>query len=131
MCDKLIDISSLRQTGIHKKRKKRPRKKSQNTLPERKVQQILKDLGVPFTTQYEVGNKFFDIYLPTKNILIEVDGLYWHSPDIAYEDKSLMQKKNFVNDILKNGIAATHGYKLIRIREDEISVNQIKKLIYG
>lgn len=127
--NKIIDISNLIESNIPKKRKKQPGKKSKNTTPERKVQNILKELKIKFTTQHEVGGKFYDIYIPSKNVLIEVDGDYWHGKDIEYLDKNKVQKKAFVNDLNKDGIATLHGYTLFRIWESEITKGKIKKML--
>ena len=130
MIDKLVDITSLVETKIPTKKKKKPGKKSRDTTPELAVQEILKKLGIKYTTQYELGGKFYDIYIPSKNMLIEVDGNYCHGKDIEYVDKSKMQKRSFKNDLKKDGIATSHGFVLKRIWESEITLDAVKKLIY-
>jgi very-short-patch-repair endonuclease len=37
---------------------------------------MLKELGISYKTQFRVGYKFYDFYLPDSNTLIEVDGDY-------------------------------------------------------
>jgi len=128
--NKIIDISKLIESNIPKKKKKQPGKKSKNTAPERKVQNILKELKIKFTTQHEVAGKFYDIYIPSKNVLIEVDGDYWHGKDIDYLNKNKVQKKAFANDLNKDGLATLHGYTLYRVWESEITKEKIKKMLY-
>ena len=71
---------------------------------------------------------FYDFYLPDYNILIEVDGDFWHCnpnkfPDPKYES----QKYNLERDKEKNQWANENGYKLIRFWEDDIN-NNIKEV---
>lgn len=39
---------------------------------------LLKEWGINFMHQYLVGYTRFDIYIPSKNILLELQGDYWH-----------------------------------------------------
>ena len=57
---------------------------------------------------FELGGKIFD-YKLGKNILIELDGEYWHSAEDA---------KN--NDKIKNEIAKTNGFVLIRVSDKHV-----------
>ncbi len=57
---------------------------------------------------FELGGKIFD-YKLGKNILIELDGEYWHSAEGA---KS--------NDKIKNEIAKTNGFVLIRVSDKHV-----------
>lgn len=86
--------------------------------PELKVREMLKSLGVPFTPSYPLENKIFDIFIPSKNLLIEIDGVYWHGRN---KDRlNDVQKKNIENDQIKTRLAEKYGYTLIRVWEDEI-----------
>lgn len=127
--NKLIDISSLKNNGLRKKKKKYVNKKSKNTKPELIVQGILQELGISYITQFELMGKYYDIFIEDKNLIIEVDGDYWHGKDISFTDMSLMQKRSFENDRYKDGIASINGYALIRIWESEISKDKIIELI--
>lgn len=137
MEDSLLNLSGLPPKKLKRKRGKYQHGKSfvkffkggKNTKPELEVQNILRELKITFTTQLQVESKFYDIYIPKYNLLIEVDGVYWHGQDVEWGDKSKMQKKSFYNDIYKDGLATKFGYKLIRIREDEIDKKRVKKLI--
>lgn len=48
----------------------------------------------------------FDIYIPSKNVLIEYDGAYYHCSEKGYD-----------RDKRKNELARTHNYEIIRVRE--------------
>jgi hypothetical protein len=60
------------------------------------------------------------------NMLIEVDGDYFHSKDTLYEDMTPTQKKNRRVDSYKNEWALKNGIKLIRIWECDIRNNPKK-----
>lgn len=69
---------------------------------------------------FDLDNKNFD-YKLGKNILIELDGEYWHSKEDV---------KN--NDIIKNKIAKDNGFILIRVNDKHVKkiefINKLKKL---
>lgn len=125
---KLLNIESL-HGKVRVRRARRVNIKSTNTTPELKVQEILKSLGVSFKTQQEVNGKFFDIYIPAKNLLIEVDGEYWHGHNVTFSNKNKMQRRSFKNDLRKDGIATLYGYTIKRIWESEITIETVKKLL--
>jgi hypothetical protein len=67
---------------------------------------------------YQVGGRWYDAYIPSKNLLVEFDGDFWHPKtlnDCQYE----FQIQNYYNDQTKNKIAIEHGFELVRIRQSE------------
>lgn len=62
------------------------------------------------------------------DLLIEVDGGYWHSDPRIVDESNLnaMQKRNKMVDELKNKWASLHGIPLIRIWEYDIRHNPQK-----
>ncbi len=93
------------------------------TAPEKSFISILEEIGIAYETQKIVGGKIYDFFIPSKNILIEVDGNYWHGKDKELKEMSLIQKKAFYNDIKKNAIAKNNGYEIERVWEEEIMKN--------
>lgn len=91
---------------------------------------ILKRLKVQYQKQFYAKDikRYYDFYLPDLNVLIEVDGDYYHSYGKIYEEMSPMQKKNHRVDEIKNEWAALHGYALIRVWEHDIRNNPTKVL---
>lgn len=75
---------------LHQKRKKgllKPSKKIKDIKPELAVEHILKSLRVNYQKQCPIGPYVFDFYIPDSNVLIEVQGEYWHSlPDSIRND---------------------------------------------
>jgi very-short-patch-repair endonuclease len=74
-------------------------------------------------------NKIFDFYIPKHNILIEVDGDFYHCNPKIYNDGPVCKTQtiNIENDKLKDEWAKENGYKLLRFWEDDIN-NNIKQV---
>ncbi len=102
------------------------RKHAPMSLPEIEVQKILSENDIPFEREFEINGKFYDFHLPHK-ILIEVDGVYWHSRDaVKLNHRQLRQR---VEDRFKNVLARAKGFTLIRIWEDEVCESHVLKVI--
>ena len=74
------------------------------TYPERVAYDWLVRRGIEFKHQYHFAtdkfNRYVDFFFESKNLFIEVDGKYWHDPEVDY---------------LKDIDAQNHGIKTIRI----------------
>lgn len=90
------------------------------TAPEKAFADLLTELNVEYETQKIVGGKIYDFYIPCKNMLVEIDGVYFHAKDTEIKDMSSMQRRIFLNDKKKNVIANHNGFALERVWEDEI-----------
>ena len=90
---------------------------------------ILNKLGISFQRQYCILGKYYDFYLKDYNVLIQVDGVYWHGKNLKMQMKNLIQARNGVNDIKKNLIAKMKNISLYRVWEDEIDINKVKKIL--
>jgi very-short-patch-repair endonuclease len=90
---------------------------------------ILTGLGIEFVHQYEVDGFNYDFYIPDKNILIEVDGDYWHAHPDKYVELNNMQKKNKGLDKLKTKHAADRSYQLLRFWEQDITSNRFEVIV--
>jgi very-short-patch-repair endonuclease len=95
------------------------------TEPERVFSEMMKELGVEFESQKVISNKIYDFYIPSKNMMIEVDGDYWHANPLVYEGKELnkTQARNVKNDKYKNVLAIGNGFKLERVWEYDLKNN--------
>jgi len=92
------------------------------TKPEQEFRTILEEEKIQYETQKIVGFYIFDFYIPSINLLCEVDGDYYHSHPDKYKAEELneMQVRNKYRDQKKNIIAKGSGYNLERFWEDEI-----------
>lgn len=95
------------------------------TAPEKLFAGMMKELGIKFETQKVIGKKIFDFYIPSKNVLVEVDGDYYHGNPLLYEHKDLnkMQLRNIKNDKHKDTLAKGNGYTLERVWEYDLNNN--------
>jgi very-short-patch-repair endonuclease len=68
---------------------------------------------------------FYDFYIPQSNLLIEIDGDFWHcNPNSKYSvPQYSTQLKNISRDQEKNKWASDNGYKLLRFWETDINNN--------
>jgi len=67
---------------------------------------------------------FYDFYIPEHNLIIEVDGDFWHcNPDKFPNPEYITQKRNIQRDKIKTQWAITNGYKLLRFWENDIKNN--------
>ena len=90
------------------------------TVPELKAEEIFKRYNINYIIQKRIITKLYDFYLPDYNLLIEVDGTYWHGKSKLIEQLSGKRLGDRNNDIYKNNLAIERGYTLIRIWEDEL-----------
>ena len=94
-------------------------------LEERFAHDFLDKLKVNYVYQYKaitIGRYFdFRICPELRGPIIEVDGDFYHSYGLVYEQMNAMQKRNKKVDEIKNRWCATNGVKLIRIWEHDIN----------
>jgi len=97
-----------------------------DTKPELKMKEILNNLNIPFEHQFRLENYLFDFKIKGKNILIEVDGDYWHGNPKIYKDLNEMQKKMQKRGLEKGKLAKTNNFILLRFWEGDILKNENK-----
>lgn len=125
----LKKVVKVRKVKTKTPRKKRPHKQEYGTskLEERFAKEFLDKLGVEYTYQFKAESigRYYDFYIPSVRLIIEIDGSYYHSDPRLFEGKELspMQKKNKRVDELKNRWALEHGIPLLRIWEKDINEN--------
>jgi G:T-mismatch repair DNA endonuclease (very short patch repair protein) len=103
-------------------------KHNQPTQPELIFRDILDKNNINFQMYkyLKIDNKIhvFDFWLPDKNILIEVDGDYWHYnknlPRVVKKPPTKYQLIRIARDVEKNDYCQKNGVKLIRILESEL-----------
>lgn len=95
---------------------------------ELRIQNILYDKNITFTSQFPLGHKYYDFCLPDIRLLIEVNGDYWHAnprkyketDHISYFKEKKTAKSVWLKDEKKRQIALNNNYKIMYIWEDEI-----------
>ena len=109
-------------------------------LEEDFARDFLDKLKVRYVYQFEAKDigRFYDFYLPDVNLIIEIDGSYFHSDPrlVKEENMNPMQKRNKRVDEYKDRWALMHGIPLIRFWEKDIRENpkmvmdELKKRLY-
>ena len=90
-----------------------------NTTIEVAVYKELKKRGFIFETQKPVGDRFVvDAYIPSLNLVIECDGVYWHSLPKTKE-----------RDVVKNKYLKNKGYELLRLGELDIKSGKFMEVL--
>lgn len=111
------------------KDEKKPKKNGKpaygtSKLEEDFAREFLDKLGVEYMYQFEAKDigRFYDFFIKNENLIIEIDGDYWHGNPKKYSDGELKyhQKKAKRVDELKNKWALMHGIPILRIWEDDI-----------
>lgn len=99
------------------------------TSLENRYYNMLKEIGITFVPQYPLSGRYYDAYIPDKNLLLEFDGTFWH-PKTESDAKYDHQKKSFKVDRLKDKYAKERGIRIYRIREEApMTSTQLKALI--
>ncbi len=82
---------------------------------QKEISEFIKSLDLEAKLEFKVNELVYDIFVPSHKLLIEYNGLRWHS-----------MKGGAKRDLTKYKNAINHGYKLISIFEDEWLLNQYK-----
>lgn len=94
---------------------------SQPSTTQVQFRNQLNNLSIKFHQQYLFNGKKYDFYLPDYNLLIEVDGIAFHTNNM--QNLTFMTISNKINDYEKNIIARNNNYKLVRIRYNKQQLN--------
>jgi very-short-patch-repair endonuclease len=96
--------------------------KSKMTSIEKLCEKYLRLLKIEYVPQYDkIGKYWCDFYLPEYNLILEIDGDYWHAnPEKYSEDDLIGTKKMKAKDIWEYDEKKTKdivdaGYKILRI----------------
>jgi len=94
-----------------------------NTTPEKTFEQILLTNNIEYSKQFYLSGRWFDFKIG--NILVEIDGTYWHGKGMLYDDMPDWRKRIYENDRLKDKIAAEFGFTMKRFWSDELETIKI------
>lgn len=109
----------------HKIKDTKPELEFKALLEKNKIQYIFQK-ALPWKRGWK---KWYDFYIPEYNLLIEVDGKYWHGKDKTYNELNDQQKQTRDNDNLKNDLAKNLGFNLARVWCESINNRTLKKII--
>lgn len=99
-----------------------------STYIEREVEEILKSNNVKYVSQYRIRGFIAD-FLIGDNLVIEVQGDYWHCNPLIYnEPQNEIQKHKIKQDRMKRGCFNELGYKILYVWEYDLNNNYEKTL---
>jgi very-short-patch-repair endonuclease len=78
---------------------------------ERLIFDFLKEKRVEFSYNKKLDNYYPDFVIPTFNLIIETDGMFWHSDKIQKDDRYHIKKKGAYTEL---------GYTSLFFLEDEL-----------
>ena len=97
---------------------------------EKYIEELLQELSITYETQLllKVSNKkryFYDLYIPSSNLIIEIQGDYWHANPNRYSAEDLVHYKFadikaqdiWDRDKVKQDFAISKGYEIVSIWE--------------
>jgi predicted SprT family Zn-dependent metalloprotease len=85
---------------------------------QRRIYEYLKQFDPDVQLEYKLGSYHYDIFAPSKNLLIEYDGVLYHA-----------FPKSKQRDLKKQKLAIDSGYKFMRILEQDWLKNKQEVLI--
>jgi hypothetical protein len=85
------------------------------SLDNIEIQKFIQSLGVETELEFKINSFSYDVFVPKFNVLIELNGLKWHSTPTS--------KKR---DIEKYKLAVDNEYDYLMIFEDELARNRPK-----
>jgi len=108
---------------------KRNRYSEIDTIPEKNLEKILIDLKIPFLKKINVG--YYNCDFIINDLIIEVQGDYWHANPLIYEKHDKIQNKNVKRDIRKYKFLVSSGYRVIYLWEYDLknNINSCKEFI--
>lgn len=122
-----LDISEDAVSTIRKNNNiyKNSNPSTQENFIEKKVKEELETYDIEFINNQFLGPYKPDFYIPKLNLVIEVQGDYWHCNPEIYKDgpKNQDQVGYIINDYYKKCYYIGNGYKLVYIWENDILKN--------
>lgn len=105
------------------KKKRKHKEYGTSKLEEKFARDFLDKLKVNYVYQFKAESigRYYDFYLPDNQLIIEIDGDYWHSKGLVYEEMTPTQKRNRRVDKQKDHWALINGIPILRIWESDIN----------
>lgn len=113
------DLKRVEQTSYLKERLSTKKSKL-----EQQFENLMTELGIQFLNQFSFKGYLFDFYIPKHNVLIEVDGDWFHcNPELHPEPIYETQRVTIQNDNKKNKVVKDNNITLLRFWEKDINNN--------
>lgn len=96
------------------------------------IENCIKPLGIEFKRQYYIKeiSHFCDVYIPSKNTIIEFNGDFWHCNPEKYKDGPIhkIQEEKIEKDIKLRNYCVSNNIQLIEIWESDY-INDVDKVM--
>ncbi|WP_198029782.1 endonuclease domain-containing protein [Bacillus sp. J33] len=101
------------------------------TIIEEIMEEYLKELNTEYQYSFILQKRQYDFLLKKYNLIIECDGDYWHANPKFYPEPAEWQVERIKIDQVKNEIAESNGYRIVRFWEDDIlnNIGYVKGII--
>ena len=109
-CRRQISDANLRMRG-------EGRFRSRETKPEKQIEKLLSDADIEYVKQFRIFKYSVDFYLPAWNLVIEVNGCWWHRcKECGFKDDVRARFK----DARRARSIRSRGYELVVVWEHEL-----------
>jgi len=108
---------------------------SRNTRGEIEFANTLKELGIDFQQQFSISRFYCDFFLPEHNLIVEIDGDYWHAnpdrykPDDVIGPKKMLASEIWERDAQRDKSIKASGYQVLRYWTSELKSKPHKKIL--
>jgi very-short-patch-repair endonuclease len=98
-----------------------------STVPEMIAKKALDLLKLENVHQHRIEQMTVDFYLPTMNIVLEVQGDYWHGNPAIYSYKGLdeIQRSNRIRDKKRRIVLKEKGFAVVYVWERDLKENPL------
>lgn len=119
----IIELNGVVKAVHHRIRKwaertDKPYHKLQHSVLNHKFSKILDELGISYKLEFKVKNSYFDFYIPSHKLLIEVDGGGHRKDKDPYKEELVSPDFKLIRFKVHDTIALKHNYERIK---DKIS----------
>jgi len=99
------------------------RSRRKSTSIETKVASLLKENDIYYRREYRVENYPVDFYIPSCNLIIQVDGCYYHGLACCINQSTLSnwQTARKFKDRARNGVIKSKGFRYLRLTGCDIN----------
>jgi len=85
--------------------------------------------GVEFEAQANIGHWHVDVFIPSRNLVIEVNGCYWHGCEPCGFGASEPARRRRANDGRRAQWLARHGYRHLEVWEHSFKGGEAEQIV--
>jgi len=86
---------------------------------------LLDSMNIEYIPQHTIGGKFVvDAFVPSRGIVIQFDGDYWHGNPFLFPEPDERQRRRIALDHSQDNYMVVCGYRVLRIWQSELKTDQ-------